>query len=101
MKPLLVALTYAGGVEVFYETIRDALVEIDLDWAKIEAAVTAVPELMDGLLGSDSDARDRVASALGEIGDPRAVEPLIVALRDSHWYSHSLPVVRGAEEDRG
>ena len=34
VKPLLVALTYAGGVEVFYETIRDALVEIDLDWAR-------------------------------------------------------------------
>jgi HEAT repeat protein len=38
------------------------------------------------LLGSrDAHVRRRTADVLGYLGDSRAVEPLIVALKDSHW----------------
>lgn len=34
---------------------------------------------------ADRDVRWRAADALGEIGDPRAVDPLILTLNDSDW----------------
>jgi HEAT repeat protein len=43
-----------------------------------------VDELILKLGSSDPGARSQAAAALGEIGDPRAVEPLIAALGDTH-----------------
>jgi HEAT repeat protein len=100
VEPLLVALTdtsvgarssWAGALSDFGDTVRKALVEIDPNWAKTEAALAALPQLVKGLLDSDDEnARDNMARALGEIGDPRAVEPLSAVFRDSH----SLTVAR-------
>jgi len=52
---------------------RDALVEI---------GAPAVELLIVALRNTDSDVRDRATRALGALKDPRAVEPLIMALKD-------------------
>jgi len=41
--------------------------------------------LIAALQDEDANVRKWAAFALGEIGDPRAVEPLIEALQDEHW----------------
>ena len=57
------------------------------DMGELNVTVLKLRKDVDGLvraLGSekDSDAREAAADALGEIGDPKAVEPLIAALKD-------------------
>jgi HEAT repeat protein len=47
-------------------------------------AVMAVPPLIAALAGPDNGRINRAATALGRLGDPRAVEPLIAALVTSH-----------------
>lgn len=55
-----------------------------------------VPGLIKALGNNDLDVRWRAAAALGEIGDARAVEPLIVALRDPHgWVCKEAIVALG------
>lgn len=41
--------------------------------------------LIDALGGSDADVREKAATALGEIGDVKAVEPLIATLSDGEF----------------
>jgi hypothetical protein len=52
---------------------------VDIDELKSRRDVGG---LIDALVDSDSDVRERAAKALGKIGDTRAVEPLITALGD-------------------
>ena len=47
-------------------------------------AALAVPPLIAALAGPDNGRINRAAAALGRLGDPRAVEPLIAALVTSH-----------------
>lgn len=46
--------------------------------------IGAVEPLVDGLQAPDMQVRLLITQALGSLGDPRAVKPLIVALRDTH-----------------
>jgi len=53
------------------------------EWdALVELGQLAVEPLIQALKDEDSDVGEKVAEALGEIGDARAVEPLIQALKD-------------------
>ena len=47
-------------------------------------AAWAVPPLIAALAGPDNGRINRAAAALGRLGDPRAIEPLIAALVTSH-----------------
>lgn len=46
--------------------------------------IGAVDPLVDGLQAPDMQVRLLITQALGSIGDPRAIKPLITALRDTH-----------------
>src|SRR5262249_38320915 len=45
---------------------------------------TGVDALLEGLKHADADMRARAAKALGDMGDTRAIEPLIVSLKDPY-----------------
>lgn len=49
-------------------------------------SAAAVPALIDALRGPDADLRQGAAVALGAIGDPRAGDALLAALKDSNFY---------------
>jgi len=74
IEPLLINSEYPGISLVALETALDS---IDALWRKSQAARAAVPKLLAALPYDKSYS----VWALGEIGDPRAIEPLIVALR--------------------
>ena len=80
VEPLVAALA-AEDLQVQH-AVRVALDRFVPNWAKSEAAKQAVPTLVAGLSRrGDKSSRD-AAYVLGEIGDVRAVEPLVVALAD-------------------
>ncbi len=58
-----------------------ALDKIEPGWVKLSAAKAAVPGLLAVLNGQGFE-RELAAMTLAEIGDPRAVKPLIEALQD-------------------
>ena len=64
------------------ETVLDALGKIEPKWASCEAARAAVPGLIEELRGNDKPARRSAAAVLGEIGDSRALEPLLQLLAE-------------------
>jgi HEAT repeat protein len=65
-------------VEPLLAQLRDA------DWHVRQAAVKAAVEPLIGLLGdADQRVQRAAAAALGQLGDARAVEPLLSALRDA------------------
>jgi HEAT repeat protein len=51
-------------------------------WEKSDAAKSLVPKLIEALRDENPWVRLSAAEALGKIKDPRAVEPLIAALKD-------------------
>ena len=59
----------------------EALEHIDPGWTKRQEAIGLVPTLLAAL----RDGNYHAARRLGEIGDARAVEPLIKALGDREW----------------
>ena len=84
VEPLIQALRD----EYWYvrEAAAEALEKIEPEWYKTEAAKKQVPEFINALMDKDSGVRKAAAYALGNIGDQRAVEPLIRTLRDEYWY---------------
>jgi hypothetical protein len=71
VKPLIAALKDENSD--VRKAAADALVKI---------GAPAVEPLIAALKDENSDVRQAAAKALGKIGDPRAVEPLIAALKD-------------------
>jgi len=63
------------------EAAAEALEKIEPEWYKTEVAKKQVPEFINALRHWDPGVREAAAKALGKIGDQRAVEPLIQALR--------------------
>jgi len=74
-----------GGVR---EAAFEALGKINPKWRETEEAKRKVPEFISALKDKDWSVRGAAAIVLGEIKDPRAVEPLISALKDKDedWY---------------
>jgi HEAT repeat protein len=62
--------------------------------AKPPVDQAAVKQALAGLRDVDADTARDAATALGQLGDPSAVEPLIEVIRNSNGYFHS--VVRAA-----
>lgn len=60
---------------------KEALGKIDPNWRTSAIAQNAVPRLISKLGHEQELVRTRAAEVLGMIGDPRAVEPLVAALR--------------------
>ncbi len=61
------------------------------EWKKVaELGAPALKALIKGLNASDFEARLISAEALGEIGDPRAVKPLIAALKIEEYQDQVL-----------
>ncbi|MFH1923811.1 MAG: HEAT repeat domain-containing protein [Planctomycetota bacterium] len=61
----------------------------------------AVPKLVGAMqFNGDSHYVSQIAKALGEIGDPAAVEPLINVLRDSSYESTEVPLALGKLGDK-
>jgi HEAT repeat protein len=78
---------------VVQKAAREALVKIDPNWIKSEGAKAAVPSLIAAL--RDKNLPPAAIEALGEIGDRRAIKPLVTAVRDSFrdrslFYSQGL-----------
>lgn len=73
-----------------------ALKQIAPDWPRSEAAKREVPGFITALGDENPWVRQAAAKALGQIGDTRAVEPLIVALRDT-WGDFRSTVVAALE----
>jgi|GEM_PF-3411545 len=81
IEPLIIALR---SLFVRYAAI-EALEKIEPEWHKTEVAKKQVPEFINALRNGCSDVRIGAAEALGKIGDKKAIEPLIIALRDWDW----------------
>ena len=62
----------------------EALVKIDPDWHRSNAAKRQIPEFIVALRDANKGVQVKVAAVLGKIGDARAVEPLIRALGDKN-----------------
>ena len=60
----------------------DALDKVAPDWPRSETAKQQLPEFIAALQYGDWNVRANAAKTLGRIGDARALEPLIDALRD-------------------
>jgi HEAT repeat protein len=69
-------LTYA------HHEVEKTLYLIDPNWTKSEAAMSAIPAVLEKLRSQDGREREAAALALGRMGDARAVEPLVAALND-------------------
>jgi len=67
------------------EVAKAALVNIDPSWMKSETARAAVPNLIAALKDENVSVRRAAVLALGEIRDPRALEPLLVAFKHEDW----------------
>jgi len=61
---------------------KELLQSIDPHWTRSNGARVVVPELIAALAGEDSDVKFNVVTALGELGDARAVDALTNALKD-------------------
>ncbi len=76
-------LMYKNGA--VQKVAAEALAKVDPNWRKSEAARAAIPTFMaalkeQALKEQDSAMLEGAAEALGEIGDKRAIEPLVAAL---------------------
>lgn len=80
VEPLITALRDEKGYVC--GAVGKALRQIAPDWPQSEAAKRQVPEFIATLGDGNWRVRQAAAEALGQIGDARAVEPLMVALRD-------------------
>ncbi len=87
-KAIPVLVRALKGEEAYF--VMETLEAIDRDWAKSEEAKEGVPELITGLSSGSYKAYERTAEILGQIGDPRAIEPLIRSLN---------PATRASKED--
>jgi len=83
IEPLVAALPHK--YEKVQEAILKALAKIDPNWGKSEAAWAAVPVLLSALKDEQESLRQATIWALGQIGDTRATNPLIEALKDKQW----------------
>ena len=83
-RPLVVALT--AFTTSLREAARKALTKIDPNWPRSEAAREAIPELIATLENDDWTLWEFSATVLGEIGDSRAIEPLISKLENSNQW---------------
>ena len=86
VAPLINRLADDLTVRVFgisQEAATAALERIDPAWRDSEVACAAVPALLERLNDEDPIVREVAAAALGELRDPRAVEPLIARLVDN------------------
>ncbi len=63
-------------------SVHRTLARLDPQWPRAEAARAAVPTLIGDLAHQDAEDRRVAAELLGRIGDRRAPEPLVGALRD-------------------
>ena len=69
------------------EAAKEALDEIDPDWASSEEAKRHVPELVSAFLrANDWGMRWDIAEVLGDIGDKRAVKALAWAIKHDNEY---------------
>ncbi len=82
IEPLIADLTDAGPDLGFRAGAASALEMI---------GAPAVDRLIAALKDADTDVRDLAASALGNIKDPRAIEPLIRALKGRHGIYDFFP----------
>ncbi|NIM15584.1 MAG: hypothetical protein GTO45_26705 [Candidatus Aminicenantes bacterium] len=85
LEPLIYALareTESSGVMI---KICEALTNIDSDWGNNKAARIIVPDLISAI-NDEANWRFRgeVMNTLGEIGDPRAIEPLIAVIKEEN-----------------
>lgn len=78
IEPLVVAL--ADKDREMRSSAEKALKQIDPYWLKSDEAKVAVQSLVEKLKDKDDRVRREAAEALGRIGDPRAIEPLIIAV---------------------
>ncbi len=88
----LVAVLKDEDLEVRY-TAAKALAEINPEWMRTAEAKRKVPEFISALKDENWDLRWAAARALGKLKDPRAVEPLISALKD-HWWAPLIPFLK-------
>lgn len=63
--------------------LKIALIIGLLGWGFLPAWADEVDDMIAELKNSEEDVREEAAERLGQLGDPRAVPPLIQALRDS------------------
>ena len=78
-------LKAADGVQPLIAALADEELQTDALAALVEMRGVAVPFLMDALKSTPDKIRVKVADALGQIGDRRAIVPLIEALNtDPH-----------------
>jgi HEAT repeat protein len=82
ITPLVLALMGDGSI---LDLARTALSEKHPGWHTSPEAALAVPRLIEHLSGGDSNDEQRAAEILGQIGDQRAIVPLMTALRDKGW----------------
>ena len=80
--PLILALVDEASEvrEAAFEALKNFLF-----WEKSDAARSLVPKLIEALRDENPWARFIAAWSLGEIKDPRAVEPLIATLKDKDF----------------
>ncbi|MBU1662625.1 MAG: HEAT repeat domain-containing protein [Chloroflexi bacterium] len=64
---------------------KDANVRLAAAWALGMIGDPRAVEPLIATLGDQPNVREVAAKALGKIADPRAVEPLIAALQDENW----------------
>jgi HEAT repeat protein len=81
VEPLVAALKLRSTGQS--NIVEEVLGKIDRNWMRSKAAKEAVPAFVATLRDNkDAGVRSNAARALGEIGDPLAVEPLVAALKD-------------------
>ncbi|MGD2089202.1 MAG: HEAT repeat domain-containing protein [Candidatus Aminicenantes bacterium] len=64
------------------DAVRQALNTIEPNWIKRESCQQLVPNFIADLESSSSSTRSSAVEALGELSDPRALEPLMMLLMD-------------------
>src|SRR5512136_2608782 len=65
---------------------KDGLIKYNAALALSKIGPAAMDPLLESVDCDDADVRLEAVWALGEIGDERAVEPLVEALKDEDWY---------------
>ncbi len=83
VKPLLSAMKEEDWMSQLGPSL--ALDKINPSWRSSKEAKEAVPNFLEALHNDDERIRGNAASALGETGDSRVVEPLIAAVKDPSW----------------
>ena len=81
LEPLLLLSIKDSDSDV-REVVAKALEKIDPNWSKSKAVQKVFPQIISFLKDKTFIVREESAKALGIIGDIRAVEPLIIALKD-------------------